>query len=514
MAGRRPIVLTVLDGWGASVRVAGNAVALARIPNFQRLLEAYPHTTLPAHGQAVGLPEGQMGGSEVGHLCLGAGRVVYQDLSYLNNLIDKGEFQRNRVILDAMKVAAESGRSVHLMGLVSPGGVHSHQDHIYVLVGMARESGVRNLYIHAFLDGRDVPPASAVEYLENLQNRLDELGLGEVATVSGRYYAMDRDNRWDRTKLAWDALVHGQGVFAHSAIEAVRRSYAEGVTDEFVLPVVIVRENGERVAQVEDGDSVIFFNFRADRARQLTKAFMFDEFHEFDRGSRPKVNFVCLMEYLKSDIPVAFSPPDTTDVLAEVLSRAGKRQLKVAETEKFAHVTFFFNGGREEPFPGEDRVLIPSPKVATYDQAPEMSARAIAAEVVRRVESGDYDFILVNFANGDMVGHTGDLDAAVKAVETVDECLGQIWDAISAAGGVLIVTSDHGNADEMVDPEKGTANTAHSLNPVPFILAGAGPCVLRRDGDFGDVAPTILELMGVQQPAAMSGKSLIAGYGA
>ncbi len=508
----RPVVLVVLDGWGVAPPGPGNAIRLARTPNYDRLMDQFPSTTLPAHGPAVGLPCGQMGGSEVGHLCLGAGRIAYQDLSYLNRLIETGEFQANPVLLQAMNRAALAGKALHLMGLVSPGGVHSHQDHIYTLVGMAREAGVAQVYIHAFLDGRDVPPASALEFLDELEERLSQLGLGKIATVSGRYYAMDRDTRWDRVKLAWDAMVDSRGRTARSAREAVERSYAEGITDEFVAPTVILDEQGSPVGPVRDDDSAIFFNFRGDRARELTRAFNLDEFDGFDRGRRPQVNFVCMMKYLDADIPVAFATPEPHDGLAEILAKAGKTQLHLAETEKFAHVTFFFNGGREQPFPGEDRILIPSPRVATYDLAPEMSARAIAAEAVDRIRSGEYDFAVINFANGDMVGHTGKLAPTIAAVEIVDECIGKVWKAVEAAAGAMIITADHGNADEMFDPVSGQPSTAHSLNPAPFILAGAGVQKLREGGDFGDVAPTVLELLGIQPPAAMTGRSLIAGY--
>ena len=510
----RPVVLVVLDGWGVAPPGPGNAIRLAHTPNYDSLVNEFPSTTLPAHGPAVGLPEGQMGGSEVGHLCLGAGRIVYQDLSYLNRMIATHEFQRNPVLLAAMKRAARTGKALHLMGLVSPGGVHSHQDHIYTLVEMAREAGVARVYIHAFLDGRDVPPASALGFIDELDRRLGEIGLGKVATVSGRYYAMDRDTRWDRVKLAWDTMVHSSGRTAHAAREAVEQSYAEGVTDEFVVPRVILDEQGSPVGPVRDGDSVVFFNFRGDRARELTRAFNLDEFEGFDRGDRPRVNFVCMMKYLDADIPIAFATPEPHDGLAETLAKAGRTQLHLAETEKFAHVTFFFNGGREQPFSGEERILIPSPRVATYDLAPQMSARAIAREAEERIGSGKHDFIVINFANGDMVGHTGILSAAIAAVEVVDECIGQVWGAVKAASGAMIVTADHGNADEMLDSVSGQPSTAHSLNPVPLVLAGTGVRKLRDGGDFGDVAPTVLELMGIQPPTAMTGRSLIAGYGA
>ncbi len=507
----RPVVMIVLDGWGCAPAGKGNAIATAHTPNYDALVAQYPMTTLPAHGTAVGLPEGQMGGSEVGHLCLGAGRIVYQDLTYLNKLIADGEFQRNEVLLNAINAAAASGKAVHLMGLVSPGGVHSHQEHIYVLVEMAKKAGVKEVYVHAFLDGRDVPPASALPFIDELERKLAEIGLGRIATVGGRYWGMDRDNRWDRTALHWDALVHGRGVTATSARAAIEASYAAGTNDEFVVPTVIVDSAGRPTGTISDGDSVIFFNFRSDRARQLTQAFNFPGFDKFDRGKAPKVNYVCMMKYLDADIPVAFSKPESGNGLAETLSVAGRTQLHAAETEKFAHVTFFFNGGREEPFPGETRSLTPSPKVATYDLKPEMSAQGVADEAVRLIGSGNFDFAIVNFANCDMVGHTGMFKPTVTAVETVDRCLGQVWEAVRAAGGALIVTADHGNADEMIEPSTGGPNTAHSLNPVPFILAGTEVKRLRQGGDFGDVAPTILQLMEIQQPEAMAGTSLIEG---
>ncbi len=505
--------MVVLDGWGYAPPGPGNAITAAHTPNYDALTAQFPMTTLPAHGLAVGLPEGQMGGSEVGHLCLGAGRIVYQDLSYLNKLIADGEFQRNEVLLSAMNKAASSGNALHLMGLVSPGGVHTHQNHIYVLLEMAKQAGIKNVYIHAFLDGRDVPPVSALSFIDELEAKLAEIGLGRIATVGGRYYGMDRDNRWDRTALAWDALVHGRGVTAPSARAGIEASYAAGVTDEFVVPFVITDAAGRPTGTIADGDSLIYFNFRGDRARQLTMAFNFAEFDKFDRGARPQVNYVCMMKYLDADIPVAFSKPEPDNGLAETLAAAGRTQVHIAETEKFAHVTFFFNGGREQPFAGEQRSLTPSAKVATYDLQPEMSAQGVANEAVRLIGSGEFDFAIVNFANCDMVGHTGMFGPTVTAVATVDSCLGQVWDVVRAVGGAMIVTADHGNADEMIDPNTGGPNTAHSLNPVPFILAGTEVRSLRHGGDFGDVAPTILKLMGVQQPAAMAGASLIAGYG-
>lgn len=512
MSTRSPVMLLIMDGFGVSEKTEGNAVAAANKPNLDRIFASYSHTTLPAHGEAVGLPPGQMGGSEVGHLNLGAGRTVYQDLTYINKLIEEGEFFKNKVLVEAMQNAVKHNSAVHLLGLLSDGGVHSHLGHVYALLDLARHYGVGQVYIHAFLDGRDVPPSSAQVYIAALEQRMGQIGIGKIATVSGRYYAMDRDARWDRTEKAYRALVLGEGQIARSAAQAVEMSYKEGVTDEFVLPTVIVDAEGRPFGIVKDHDSVIFFNFRADRARQLTRAFVDDEFTGFDRGYKPDVYYVCFMEYIEGlEVPTAFSVPAPEGILAEVLAENGKKQLHIAETEKFAHVTFFFNGGREEPFPGEDRVLIPSPKVATYDLKPEMSAREVADEAVRRIESGEYDFIVLNFANCDMVGHTGVFDAAVAAVETVDECVGKVVDAMLKQGGTVLLTADHGNAEQMIDDDTGGPYTAHSLNPVPFVVIKENyHPELRKDGTFADVAPTILGLMGIPKPQQMTGRSLIA----
>ena len=445
-----------------------------------------------------------MGGSEVGHLCLGAGRIVTR-ISPPNKLVEEGEFQRNQVLLEAMNRVVVRGAAP---AWCRPAGALAPRITSTRWWRCEKQASGRFSSTPSSRQGRAL---SASPFIDELEARLSEIGLGRIATVSGRYYAMDRDNRWDRTKRAWDAMVHGVGATATSARAGIEASYAAGVTDEFVLPIVIVDDDGAPLATVSDGDSLIFFNFRGDRARQLTQAFNIEEFDKFDRGRRPRVHYVCMMKYLDADIPVAFSMPEPHHGLAETLALHGRTQLHAAETEKFAHVTFFFNGGRERPFTGEYRVLVPSPKVATYDLMPEMSAAGVAEEAVKCILSGHFDFAVINFANCDMVGHTGVFDAAVKAVEAVDRCVGQVWDAVRSVGGALLVTADHGNADAMVDHDTGGPSTAHSLNPVPFILAGTEARRLRDGGNFGDVAPTILELMGIQQPAAMTGASLIAG---
>lgn len=507
---RRPVVLTVLDGWGMGPNTPGNAITQAKLENFPRMLREYPNTIMPAHGLAVGLPEDQMGGSEVGHLSLGAGRIVYQGLTYLNHMIEIGEFQTNEVIVDSMLRAKRLGKAVHLMGLLSPGGVHSHQEHVYVLMEMAQSLGVEKLYIHAFLDGRDTPPQSAIGYLRDLECQINTMHYGKIATICGRYYAMDRDKRWDRLKLAWDAIVNGKGKANTSAVQAIGGAYRENRTDEFAIPTVIVDEEGNPVGKVEDQDSVIFFNFRADRARQLAMAFMDPDFEGFDVLNKPNVDFVCMMEYVKDlDLKVAFPMVHTDNTLGEVISKAGLRQLRIAETEKFAHVTFFFNGGREAPFPGEDRILVPSPKVPTYDIKPEMSALEVTDKAVKAILSNGYDFILINFANSDMVGHTGKMEATIKAVRCVDSCVGHLESAVKECGGILIVTADHGNSDEMINIATNGPATAHSLAPVPFIVCGEGIETIEKEASFKDVAVTVLDLLGLEKPQEMTGRSLI-----
>lgn len=505
----KKVIMVIMDGWGVPNKLEDSAITPINAPNVTRMSDLFPYCTLPAHGEAVGLPEGQMGGSEVGHLCLGAGRVVPQALAYIDELIEDGRFFKNEVIKSAFDSANASGGRVHLMGLLSPGGVHTHTRHVEALVRFAKLSGVKELYLHAFLDGRDVPPKSAREYIAETETMMKAEGLGRIATVSGRYYPMDRDNRWDRVKRGWDAIVLGRGKIAANAEEAVDQSYQAGVTDEFVEPTVIFHD-GKPLGKVEDGDSVIFFNFRGDRARELTRAFNEPDFKEFEREIVPKVHYVCFMDYLKEPgYNIAFSQSDTVGGLSETLSKHGLKQLHTAETEKFAHVTFFFNGGREEPFEGEDRVLVPSSRVATYDLKPDMSAHEITDAVIKALDSEKYDFIVANYANCDMVGHTGSYEATVKAVQTVDFCVGRVVEKARAVGWTVIVTSDHGNADEMKDPSSGEISTAHSLNPVPFILIGEGGLKLRQDGNFGDVAPTILELFGIEKPVEMTGTSLI-----
>lgn len=507
-----PLALVILDGWGLNQKLEGNAIALARKPNMDSFLSNYPHTILSTSGEDVGLPEGQMGNSEVGHLNIGAGRIVYQEFTRITKAIKDGSFFVNEQLLAAIKHVKEHDSALHLMGLLSDGGVHSHITHLFALLELARRYHLKKVYVHCFLDGRDVPPANALEYIEELENKLTSLGTGRIATVMGRYYAMDRDRRWERTKRAYDALMQGEGQKAATAEEAVRKSYERQETDEFVQPTVIVGKNGEPVATVRDNDAVIFFNFRPDRARQLTRAFVDEEFTGFARPSgRPRVHFTCLTLYDKTiQAPVAFAPHDLKNTLGEVLSSHGLRQLRLAETEKYAHVTFFFNGGVEVPYPGEDRLLIPSPKVATYDQKPEMSAPEVTEAFLEKLAAEKYQVIVMNYANADMVGHTGDLAAAIKAIEAVDECLGKVVKAVLEKGGTAIITADHGNADEMLN-EHGKPHTAHTTNPAPFILVSPDFQKIRlRSGRLEDIAPTVLELLGLPRPPEMTGKPLFA----
>ena len=507
-----PTMLAILDGWGYREETEGNAVALADTPVLDNFIAKYPHTLIRTSGLAVGLPEGQMGNSEVGHLNIGAGRTVFQSLPKITKSIEDGDFFENPVLLDAMDAAGKPGQSLHLMGLVSPGGVHSHTDHLLALVRLAKRRGVGRVYVHTFLDGRDTPPRSAQGYLAELEESLAEIGLGKVVSVSGRYYAMDRDNRWDRVQLAYDALTLGTGLVAGSSEEAICAAYERGENDEFVKPTNIVSEN-ETPEVVRDGDAVIFFNFRADRARELTRAFT-----EPDCGSlvREKVfsglYYVTMTEYdaTFSHVHIAYPTEMIENTLGGWAGSLGLRQLRIAETEKYAHVTFFFSGGVEAQSPGEDRVLIPSPKVATYDKKPEMSAYEVADRVVSEIRSGVYDLIVLNFANMDMVGHTGMLDAAMKAVEAVDECVGKVADAALAAGGQILLTADHGNSEEEID-ESGNPMTAHTSNPVRLILIreGSEGLALSEGGTLADLAPTMLELMGLPAPPEMTGRSLL-----
>ncbi|MFZ5632831.1 MAG: 2,3-bisphosphoglycerate-independent phosphoglycerate mutase [Bacillota bacterium] len=506
-----PLVLIILDGWGLSDVSRGNAIASAGTPNIDSYWKNYPHTVLGCSGEDVGLPEGQMGNSEVGHLNMGAGRVVYQELTRISKAIRDGSFFENDVLRQAMDHALRAGGALHLMGLLSDGGVHSHINHLFALLEMAGRRRLEKVYVHCFLDGRDVPPDNALEYIKQLEEKIKELKTGRIATVMGRYYAMDRDRRWERTERAYRALVDGQGLKALSVEAAVKESYARQETDEFVQPTVIEDGAGNPVATVKNGDAVIFFNFRPDRARQLTRSFVDSDFRGFDRGQAlENLYFVCMTRYDKTiEAPVAFPPQRLKNTLGEVLSAARIKQLRLAETEKYAHVTFFFNGGVEPPNPGEERILIPSPKVATYDLKPEMSAPEITEELVGQLQFDRYRVIIVNYANPDMVGHTGDMEAAVRAVETVDRCLGRAVGAILKKNGVAIITADHGNAEHMRN-EAGRPVTAHTTDPVPFILVGeqVRGAVL-RPGRLEDVAPTILDLLGIEKPKEMTGSSLI-----
>ncbi len=519
----RPVTLVILDGWGLAPDVNGNAVRRARTPNMDRWTADYPRTSLGCSGEAVGLVAGQMGNSNVGHLNLGAGRIVYQDLARINRAIAGGRLLSNPVLLRALRPATETGRTLHLMGLLSPGGVHSHQDHLFALLDLAARVGVRDVVVHAFLDGRDEPPRSAKLFLAELRKAIARAGVGRVGSVSGRYYAMDRDRRWDRVEKAYLAMVTGRGRTAATAEGAIDQAYERGETDEFVEPTVIVEGTGAAarpVGLVRGGDSVIFFNFRPDRARQMTRAFIFEGFDGFERPGGPleDLTFVTMTEYDATfPVPVAFPPERVDHTLGQVVADAGLTQLRIAETEKYAHVTYFFSGGEETPFPGEDRALIASPKVATYDLKPEMSALEVSAEAVKRIESGKYDLIVLNFANADMVGHTGDFDAAVRAVQAADRAAGKVVSAVTAAGGVAFVLSDHGNAEQMIDRDTGQPHTAHTTSPVPFIAVGpaflVGPARELRAGILADVAPTVLELMGLPRPQEMTGESLLLAGG-
>lgn len=505
------ILLTILDGWGEAPAGPGNAITNAHTPNFDWLVKNYPHTLLEASGEWVGLPAGQMGNSEVGHLNIGAGRIVYQELTRINKAISEGSFFENEVLKKAMRHALRNDAALHLIGLVSDGGVHSDLLHLFALLEMAKKERVRDVYIHCILDGRDTPPDNAREYIVKLEEKLKELKLGKIATVSGRYYAMDRDKRWDRTEKAYRAFVLGEGEKALSALEAIEKSYEQGVLDEFVLPTVITDENGKAVGQIKDGDAIIFFNFRADRMRQIVRAFIEDNSSFFSTGLfTPDVFIATLTSYDQNfNLPVAFEPQILKNILGEVISENGLKQLRVAETEKYAHVTFFFNGGEEAPFAGEDRILIPSPKVATYDLKPEMSAYEVTDTVLKKIIENSYDLIVLNYANPDMVGHTGSMKAAMRAIEVVDECLGRIIEAVSSQKGTLLVTADHGNAEVMME-EDGSPHTAHTSNPVPLILMDDRfKNASLNKGILSDIAPTILSLMNLPQPAAMTGKNLI-----
>ncbi len=512
MSHRSPCMLMILDGWGINPQEHGNAVAAAPTCYLNELKRTYPTTELVCCGEAVGLPKGIMGNSEVGHLNIGAGRIVYQDLLRIDRSIQDGSFFENQALSAVIDKVKNSGKALHLMGLVSDGGVHSQLTHLMALLDLAGRHGLKNIFVHAILDGRDTPPDSGVTYIEQLQAYIHKNKIGAIATLCGRYYAMDRDTRWDRTEKAYRLYTQAEGLAEQDPVQAMRQAYSRGETDEFIKPIVLTGGNQQPLASVRDGDGIIFFNFRADRARQITRTFTASDFTFFQRESRPLIaEFVCLTLYDEHfPLPMAFPPLVLADILGEVISRQGLTQLRIAETEKYAHVTYFFNGGEEKPFANEDRCLIPSPReVATYDLKPEMSAPAVAQETIARIRSGKYDFIVLNFANMDMVGHTGVLSAAIQAVRTVDECVKAIVGEILSRGGKLLITADHGNAEKMID-EKGHPHTAHTLNPVPLILVDDTRKNARlKTGVLGDIAPTILQLLGIPQPEKMTGTSLL-----
>ena len=508
----KPTVLMILDGFGLNERTEGNAVYAAKTPNIDKLMKDYPFVKGNASGLYVGLPDGQMGNSEVGHLNMGAGRIVYQELTRITKEIQDGIFFENEALKAAFDNAKKNDSSVHIWGLVSDGGVHSHNTHMYALLDMAKKEGVSKVYVHCFMDGRDTSPTSGKEFIAELEEKIKSVGVGRIATVIGRYYAMDRDNRWERTKEAYDALTLGAGVKAESAVDAVEESYAAGDTDEFIKPIVVVNEDGTPVTTVKDKDSVIFFNFRPDRARQITKCFCLDDFEGFKREKRIETCYVCFTEY-DVTIPnklIAFKKTEINNTLGEYVSSLGLKQARIAETEKYAHVTFFFNGGIEKPYEGEDRFLVNSPKVATYDLKPEMSAYEVCDRLCEAITSKKYDLIVINFANPDMVGHTGVMEAAIKACEAVDTCVGRVVEALLSVDGTCFMCADHGNSEQLIDYETGESFTAHTTNPVPFILINYEKGVgLREGGCLADIAPTLLEIMKLKQPAEMTGKSLL-----
>ena len=508
---KKPTVLMILDGYGLNDNCEHNAVCEAKTPVMDQLMKDYPFVKGEASGMAVGLPEGQMGNSEVGHLNMGAGRIVYQELTRITKEIQDGDFFKNEALLTAVNNAKEHDSALHLFGLLSDGGVHSHNTHLYGLLELAKREGLTKVFVHCFLDGRDTPPASGKDFIQALNDEMEKIGVGQIASVMGRYYAMDRDNRWDRVERAYNAMTKGEGVQAECAVCAVKESYENDVTDEFVVPTVVVKD-GQPVGRIQDGDSIIFFNFRPDRAREITRAFCDDEFTGFAREKKLDVTYVCFTDYdetIQNKI-VAFHKVSISNTFGEFLAAHNMTQARIAETEKYAHVTFFFNGGVEEPNKGEDRILVKSPKVATYDLKPEMSAYEVCGKLVEAIKSGKYDVIIINFANPDMVGHTGVENAAIKAIEAVDECVGKAVAAIKEVDGQMFICADHGNAEQLVDYKTGEPFTAHTTNPVPFLLVNADPAYsLREGGCLADIAPTLIELMGMEQPAEMTGKSLL-----
>ena len=509
-----PLALIILDGFGYRAEREGNAIALAEMPYYRELLEKYPHTLIEASGECVGLPKGVMGNSNVGHLCMGAGRVVRTDVERINHEIQTGEFFHNLALNAAIDNALKHDRALHIMGLVSDGLVHSSQEHAYALLRLAKDRGLRRVFVHCFLDGRDTPPSSAEKYLAAMQAKCREIGVGEIASVVGRYYSMDRDKHWERIERAYKLMVNGEGEPATDPIAAIRKSYEHNLTDEFVEPIVVTRAGGEPVATIQDGDSVIFFNFRADRAREITSALAVPGFDAFPTPNRPHVHFVCFAVYDKNyPLPVAFAPEQPLNILAEVFAGLGVRNYRMAETEKYAHVTYFFNGGAEREFPFEKRLLVPSPRIATYDLMPEMSAFKITDKLLRAIEEKETDVFIVNFANTDMVGHTGKLDKTIEACQFVDTCVGWVTKAMRTARGTTLITADHGNAEQMLDLKTGQPHTAHTSNPVPFHLIGEGfdGLRLREGGALEDVAPTMLGLLGIEKPVEMTGRDLREG---
>ena len=501
---KKPLVLMILDGFGIAP-VEGNAIAAANKPNLDKIFAENPHTQIGASGMDVGLPDGQMGNSEVGHTNIGAGRIVYQELTRITKSAQDGDMDKNEALLKAMNNAKNNGKALHFMGLLSDGGVHSHNTHLYALLEMAKRVGVEKVFVHCFMDGRDVPPSSGKDYVKELMDKLEEIGVGKIATVMGRYYAMDRDNRWERVEKAYAAMVYGEGEQAECPLCAMQNSYDKEVTDEFVVPTVV-----KGAEPISEGDSVIFYNFRPDRAREITRTLVDPDFTGFERkkGFFP-LTYVCMTQYdaTMPNVEVAYKPESLVNTFGEYISNKGLTQLRIAETEKYAHVTFFFNGGVEKQYPGEDRILVKSPAVATYDLQPEMSAYEVTDKMVEAVKSGKYDALILNYANCDMVGHTGVFEAAVKAVEAVDTCVGRVVEAVKEMGGCVLLTADHGNADKMVD-EDGTPFTAHTTNPVPFCVINH-PCQLREGGRLADIAPTMLKILGLEQPAEMTGESII-----
>lgn len=502
----RPLALIILDGWGYSEDPQHNAIMAAHTPVWDHLWNDYPHTLINASGAGVGLPGDQMGNSEVGHLNIGAGRVVYQEFTRISRAIRTGSFFSNQTLTDVVDDVVRNNKALHILGLLSDGGVHSHESHIHAMVKLAADRGAKKIYLHAFLDGRDTSPKSALQFVENMQVSFNETGEGRFASVIGRYYAMDRDKRWDRVQQAYELITNANALYhADNALQAINNAYGRGETDEFVKATQI----GDAVP-IEDGDSIVFMNFRADRARELTQTFIDPDFNDFPKLRTPELSqFVTLTEYKKDFVvPVAFPPEKLNNLLGECISAVGLKQLRIAETEKYAHVTFFFNGGRDVPYEGEDRILVPSPKVDTYDLQPEMNAPEVAEKLVKAIHSNQYDVIICNFANADMVGHTGNFDATVKAIETLDNCLGKIWSALKESGGEMLVTADHGNAEKMLDHEKGQAHTAHTSNLVPLIYAGR-PAVCVEQGGLSDIAPTMLDLLGLPIPAEMNNHLLV-----